>query len=150
MPDQWERHGKTDEWGYRQPSRSQQRDAAAHDDPTRNKPKSHRDPALCKHNHWQPHRRVMTYSRWRGQCGWKKLWRRAEYVPYFACGHHWQCQDCGKHLGYVAAKDCPLWHPEPAGLKEECDKLTADKPNFGRYRPTYIKGPSHYRKPKAT
>lgn len=158
MPDQWERHGKNSyyEWDG-SPSRKQQRMAAAHDDPVKDKTPGKKDKDKCKANHWGPHApsyvfKDYTWSRRTG-CGWGTVFRNGQFVPSWYCGHTGRCVLCGKRLDKPAV--CPTRTRDdiepPLWVVEEARELTqgylARRAKWGPRR--IIKGPSHYRKPKA-
>ena len=102
MPNQWERHGRTNEYWDTKPARSQQREAAAHDDPVRDRTPGKKDKNACKANHWKPHiigYKYFTtswYLRSHVRCEWTTVYRKGQYVPVWFCGHNAQCILCGK------------------------------------------------------
>lgn len=158
MPDQWERHGRTNEYWDTTPSRKQQRMAAANDDPVKDKFPGKKDKDKCKGNHWGPHVPSYTfqypwYTRKMTSCGWTTHFYRGQYVPYWYCGHSGKCLTCGKRLPKLpvcpdrnrADIEPPLWVVEEA--QEKTQEYLARR---AKWRPRkMIKGPTHYRKPKA-
>jgi hypothetical protein len=163
MPDQWERHGKANKWGYDDwdsiPSRSQQRQAAANDDPVRDRVPGKKNKDACKANHWGPHTPNYVFFRnpWRTRamtnCGWSTVYRNGQFTPTWYCGHSGRCTACGKRLWKppvcpTRTRDDiepPVWIVEQA--KEETREYLARRAKWMPRR--VIKGPSHYRKPKA-
>ena len=160
MPDQWERHSRSRrEWDSGSASRKQQRQAAANDDPVRDHSPGKKDKNACKANHWKPH--VITYKyftnswylRSHVRCEWTTVWRDGQYVPVWFCGHNAECVLCGKRLGKPTVCptrtrddiEPPLWIVEQA--KDETVKSDARRARWSPRR--VVKGPSHYRKPKA-
>lgn len=166
MPDQWERHSRTTDWWEPSKSRSQSRYDAWHDDPTRNKTHAKRDPDKCKANHWGPHKWIIKIKYpWckeeKEGCGWSPQWifRLKGYTPKYRCYHVRLCESCGKHGPYgkpIRKEQCPDWVPEPEGLAERCEELNMERearlqrlPERLNPRTRFVKGPTHYRKPKS-
>lgn len=157
MPDQWERHGRTNEYWDTTPSRKQQRMAAANDDPVKDKFPGKKDKDKCKGNHWGPHVLRYTFEDYlwwkRTSCGWTANFQRGQYVPVWYCGHYGRCVTCGKRLGKPAV--CPTRtrndiEPPPWVIEEAQQKTAEYQARRARWSPRkVIKGPTHYRKPKA-
>lgn len=178
MPDQFERHGRAsgwDNWGPN-PSRSQQRAAAANDDPLKKGTPSKRKKGVCKgadgwhDNHEliyviQPERLTTRWSgnrRLRTECAWVALWnyREQKYLPEWGCLHSHVCSRCD----YRSAEhwDVGTWCPDyrrdkppvPAEVLARCEKLQAEREERLARHPvrhkvtTAITGKTGYRKPK--
>lgn len=158
MPDQWTRYGKRyySEGWESGPSRRQQRNAAANDDPVRDRMPGKKNKDACKANHWGPHVPNYVFERmpWvnRTNCGWGVAFSHGQYVPSWWCGHTGRCVLCGKRLPTPPV--CPTRTRDdiapPPSAVEKAQKKTAEyQARRARWMPRRIKGPSHYRKPKA-
>lgn len=158
MPDQWERHGRSNEYWDTVPSRRQQRLAAANDDPVKDKTPGKKDKNACKANHWGPHVPSWTFDNfpWRDRtnCGWGTIWSKGDvFIPYWWCGHSGRCKLCGKRLPHPST--CPTrtrndMEPPQWVVEEAQTKTREYQARRIKWRPRkIIKGPSHYRKPKA-
>lgn len=127
MPDPYERHGRNSwEWSTF-PARSQQRAAAASDDPAHKAPPSKQKKGKCKGpDGWHEEhdlvfvRDELDRSRpqscgW-GPGGWLSLRGLAD-DPVWHCGHDEVCSQCGhvERPYYMVRKsgDCPDFHGQP-------------------------------------
>lgn len=159
MPDQFERHAKTKwEWGTRG-ARKQQRQAAADDDPLKDKVPGKKDPSRCKANNGAPH--VVTLvrdTRYRHpqsgdkKCGWDVIWNnhRKDYEPGWFCSHEERCRCCGKRFRWsIPAEECPDYTPvvPPAVYVE----VAVYKNRRARWRPRkpVPTGPQGYRRKRS-
>jgi hypothetical protein len=156
MPDPYERHGRAsgwDRWGPN-PSRHQQRAAAAADSAAK-RPPAKKDPSLCKAAHWkephQPKLRIRPYI-WRRMplCQWSISWGRTE--PSWSCAHEEICAGCGKTLRTsIGDAECPDFHPitetQRLALEREIAEWQA-RVTARRARRPVIDGPQGYRKKK--
>lgn len=158
MPDPYERHGRgSGEWDG-QPPRTQQRAAAAADDPDpARRGHGKRDPGLCKGMHWKaPHQPVLRQYSWNNStCGWTVYWHgREPSEPVWWCGHQEYCSACGKQLQFrLLGKQCPGWHPMTKAEQTQLDAKRQDMLDRAarwRYAPRKppITGKQGYRKPK--
>lgn len=158
MPDQWEHYGKryyAEGWESG-PSRRQQRNQAANDDPVRDRTPGKKDKSKCKANHWGPHSPSYIFNNfWHRDmtsCGWGTLFRHGQFVPSWWCGHSGRCVKCGKRLPAPAVcpkrdfdnLEPPAWVVEEAKVKTQ--EYLARRAKWSPRR--VIRGPSHYRKPK--
>lgn len=156
MPDPFERHSKSRwEWGTAAP-RSQQRAAAADDDPLKERVPGKKDKNACKAAHGGPHVPVLMLDG-NTECCWDPMWvsRSGEIEPGWRCHHRERCQNCGKHFRYgfqLRPEECPLYSPEiPPEVWEECQEreLRRSKWMVRRQPRPPITGPQGYRKRKA-
>lgn len=153
MPDPYERHSRS-RWEWGSPgARSQERAAAAHDDPTRNRTPGKKDPGLCKGEHWKgPHKtEVRTrHGGWSGArtCRWRPSYDGSD--PWWTCCHHEICVGCGKDFGKVSPRQCPLFHEvtpaEQRFLDAELVTWRKRRASQRIYRKPAITGPQGYRK----
>lgn len=160
MPDPAERHSKHSEdgWGS-QPSRSQQRRAAAVED-DRPSP-GRKNKAVCKAAHWkgphQPVLRMRSFARLRLTCRWGHRWNRENPITW-NCHHQEYCAGCGKILrDVIPAGECPdkvaLTQDIIEGIRRK-DREAEER--LARWRELrrpviapVITGPQGYRKKKA-
>jgi hypothetical protein len=178
MPQEHDRHSKSSsEWGT-EPSRSQQRAAAASDDPTRASLPSKQKKGVCKGaDGWHlDHDLVFTREQAIGggdkpPCHWAALgnWvaseRRYIYTPGWSCTHEERCARCG-HLerhGFQIRNDgdCPDRDSAdptvPGGVLRDCeakqrdvDERSAKWAERIRFRKPPVTGPQGYRKPRVS
>lgn len=156
MPDPYERHSRSSwEWGS-PGARSQERAAAAHDDPTRNRTPGKKDPGLCKGEHWKgPHRTEVLprpYGRPTSRgCGWRASYGK-DQAPWWSCYHREICIGCQKDFGAVSPQRCPLFHEiTPADQKRIDVEVAAweeRRKTWRSPRKPVITGPQGYRKKK--
>jgi hypothetical protein len=158
MPDQHERHGRS-KWEWGTPgARSQERAAAARDDPARSQVPGKKDSDLCKGAHWKaPHQPELQLRQpgWRRSrpCEWDISWRDPD-KPSWYCAHEEVCSGCGKILRTgIEADECPRYHPITDAERAALDVKRAERETRvaaarGRWRPKPpITGPQGYRKP---
>lgn len=171
MPQPNDRHAKSSwEWGTA-PSRSQQRDAAVHDDPVHSSVPSKKKHGACKGDDgWHDAHDfifVMTHHVITGQemtCEWQAYgtWfsksRAYSFIPRWVCHHELRCSRCGylekQSWTLTQSGECPL-HPHtspPQSIIDQCAKEQAAyearlaRRTWGRKPP--ITGRQGYRKPK--
>lgn len=159
MPDPHDRHARS-KWEWGSPGqRSQERAAAAQDDPTRNKPPAKKDPDLCKGQHWKgPHTPEIEENpkAWLGGkrrvCNWGlRSWVREDEDPFgWFCQHVLICSGCGKDFGGVYFRRCPLYHDITRAEQEYLDgELAAYRKRRASWKTRtrrVIDGPTGYRK----
>lgn len=155
MPDPFERHSRaSSEWDAR-PPRSQQRAAAADDDPARSRVPGKKNPDLCKAAHWkEPHRPVIRLDRYADrQCKWDIHWWKQEIA--WVCYHEEACAGCGKILRHrIPRDDCPDRFPLPDAERDRLEAWIARRReeiaawgSRGRRQPKpAITGPQGYRR----
>jgi len=158
MPDPYERHSRS-RWEWGSPgSRSQERAAAAQDDPAKTRTPGKKDPDLCKGQHWKgPHLGevilvVPVFPR-QGktpECGWRIQSWRDESI-YWSCYHEEHCRECGKVLRIsLSRQECPLYREitpaERKVLEEELEASRERRAKWRVHRRPVIKGPQGYRK----
>jgi hypothetical protein len=159
MPDPYERHGRAsgwDVWGPN-PSRHQQRAAAAADEAAK-RPPAKKDPDLCKAVHWkgphQPELRIRNFGwRRRMECHWGTTYLD-HGDPRWHCVHEEVCAGCGKVLRISIGKfECPYFHEitdeETAAIQADYTRRAELLKNSRRAVRPVINGPQGYRKKKA-
>ncbi len=151
MPDQYDRHASSKwEWGG-EPSRSQQRAAAASDDPARVPGRKDRW-AKCKQNNGGPHEwGIALNPGWssRQGCGWSTGYRYGGWYPKWSCAHREECTHCGKVLHHFLAPElCPAYPGTEEAKAAVEKKIEAYAQRAARPRKV-ITGQQGYRKKKA-
>lgn len=176
MPQEHERHSKNAwEWMGNQPSRSQQRDAAAHDDPAHSSTPSKVKKGKCKGpDGWHAEhelvfvrerdhlgREIVQPCSWKAAGVWQRGNRRYKYVPKWTCTHEERCARCN-HLERASyelkkATDCPDYagQPVPDDVTRDCEYKQAESDRRHAAwivrraaAKSRIKGPQGYRKAK--
>lgn len=153
MPDQWERHEKSRwEWGPAK-GRRQQRNEAANDDPVHGKTPGKKDPNWCKSSPDKHHNQKMQLFPWahRTSCGWGAEFdsRERKFVPGYHCVHEYVCEYCGKKFGPVPTRSCPSYTSEVTKFAlVKVEEFNERRNRLGAAR-KWVKGPTHYRRPKA-
>lgn len=159
MPDPYERHARNSEWAWGgNASRSQQRTAAANDDPVQpqRRGKRVRSPERCKASRDGLHHGeiILLSPADEARCIWKPYWRRDpgdKELSWWECAHAEQCTECGNILvkrGNLGRR-CPAYPGDP-GQKQAAEQETLRRiarPRQFRSWPV-INGPQGYRKQK--
>lgn len=175
MPQEYERFGRNSfDWTGSQLSRSQQRDAAAHDDPAKPTIPSKLKKGKCKGaDGWHADhdfvfmrerdnagREVTQPCDWKAGGKWDTSSHWYKYVPVWSCNHEERCARCGhlERASYQLRKsvDCPEYagQPVPNDVIRDCDYKQAESDRrreawmARRVAKKTVKGPQSYRKPK--
>lgn len=172
MPNEWERRSKAHGWGDWGPSpaRSQQRAAAAKDDPVTPQRKAKKGPEHCPGSPDRQHHgeilfgeqyfklRIFGYPTG-GECGWGITWHPdwpayRDYVAAWKCLHASVCRQCGKILcAPLSPRECPDYREDP-GEMEAAREWAAERTRQAEaaraaYRPRNVpSGKQGYRKKK--
>ena len=157
MPDRG-RHARSKwEWGT-PPPRSQERAAAAQDDPVRKKAPAKKDPDLCKGRHWkgphtpEPELTCHPQTGQPGDCAWKGRYWGSDEDYHWACSHVLKCPGCGKDFGRASPGQCPRFREitpsERSRIDAENAESAARQAKWRWARRKVIDGPQGYRKKK--
>jgi len=162
VPNQFERHAKSDD-GWNEPgSRHDELLRAINDDPAAKPPPGKKDPARCKGNHGDSHEPVVQFRygntpqecNGRYQCRYTVKWNLKEHklVPGWNCNHQLACDKCGKIFSIILGRDrCPVYPGDTEQLAdierqiEERNELRRTSPTWNKRKPV-ITGPQGYRR----
>ena len=157
MPDPYERHSRS-RWEWGSPgSRSQERAAAAQDDPAKTRTPGKKDPDLCKGQHWKSGHtpalrvRIPYFRKSKVYCYWGLPYWDDDADAAWYCSHEEYCSGCGKILlTRISNAQCPQYHEitktEKASVEREREERAVRRASWKKRPRKVITGPQGYRK----